>query len=99
MKPDAENWGMTTSEHGGSALGEVASWGSVGYAGRAFAPSDQTYAGVSAGRLNYTHRADSGEFPKAFCGGELANLVPLVLSSMWESAFALEAGPLTTWSN
>lgn len=82
-----------------TALGEVASWGSVGYVGRAFAPSDQTYPGVSAGRINYTHRADSGDHPAAFCGGQLANLVPLVLSSMWESAFALEAGPLTTWGN
>jgi hypothetical protein len=91
---------MNGSERiGETVLGAVASWGAVGYAGRAFAPSDHTYGGVSAGHMNYTHRADSGDYPMAFSGGALANLVPLVLSSMWESAFALEAGPLTTWSN
>lgn len=80
-------------------LGERARWRSVAYNGAAFAPSDRSYAGVNPRTLNYTHRADSGHFPGAFSGGALANLVPLVLAAMWESAFVREAGPLSTWSN
>lgn len=80
-------------------LGERARWCGVAYSGAAFAPSDRTYAGVNPRTLNYTHRSDSGRFPAAFSGGALANLVPLVLSAMWESAFAREAGPLSSWSN
>lgn len=83
----------------GEVLGERARWRGVAYSGAAFAPSDRTYAGINPRTLNYTHRADSGRFPGAFSGGALANLVPLVLAAMWESAFVREAGPLSTWSN
>jgi hypothetical protein len=81
-------------------LGDQALWGRVGYAGEAFAPAEGTYAGVSATGLNYTHIADSGRHPMPGTrGAALANLMPLVLGAMWEAAFALEAGPLSTWSN
>ena len=86
----------TAREH---LLGERARWRSVAYNGAAHAPSDRTYGGVNPRTMNYTHRADSGEFPGSLTNGALANLVPLVLSAMWESAFAREAGPLSTWSN
>lgn len=88
---------MTSNRQG--ALGEKASWGAVAYTGTAFAPSDRTYEGVNSRILNYTHRADSGDYPSAFARGQLANLVPLILSAMWEAAFVKEAGLLSTWSN
>lgn len=82
------------------ALGAQARWGRVGYAGEAFAPAEGTYAGVSATGLNYTHVNDSGPHPMPGTrDAALANLMPIVLGAMWESAFALEAGPLSTWSN
>jgi hypothetical protein len=84
----------------GKALGNQARWGRVGYAGDAFAPAEGTYAGVTATGLNYTHVNDSGLCPMPFGrDGALANLMPMVLGAMWESAFAMEAGPLSTWSN
>src|SRR5438128_1221324 len=81
------------------ALGDQAVWGRVGYAGDAFAPAEGTYAGVTATGLNYTHVNDSGLPPMPGKRGALANLMPMVLGAMWEAAFALEAGPLSTWSN
>jgi hypothetical protein len=90
---------MDATRKEADALGAKARWGSVAYTGTAFAPSDRTYEGVNSRVLNYTHRADSGEYPSAFSRGQLANLVPLILSAMWEAAFAKEAGPLSTWSN
>lgn len=81
-------------------LGELATWGSVGYTGRAVAPAASTYEGVDPAALNYTHRADSGAHPTPRSGrAALANLVPLMLAAQWESGFAREAGPLSTWSN
>jgi hypothetical protein len=80
-------------------LGNRAVWGRVGYRGDAFAPAEGTYACVSVTSLNYTHRNDSGIPPLPGPGAALANLVPLVLASMWDAAFAMEAGPLTTWNN
>jgi hypothetical protein len=81
-------------------LGELAAWGAVGYTGRAFAPAASTYEGIDPASLNYTHRADSGEHPTVRSPrGALANLVPLMLAAQWESGFAREAGPLSTWSN
>jgi hypothetical protein len=81
------------------ALGNQAVWGRVGYAGDAFAPAEGTYAGVTATGFNYTHVNDSGLSPMPGKGGALANLMPMVLGAMWEAAFAMEAGPLSTWSN
>lgn len=77
-------------------LGARAAWGGVGYTGEAFAPARRTYQGVDAVRLNYFTAADAGriEDPRA-----LANLYPLVAAALYESGFASEAGPLTTWSN
>ena len=84
----------------GKELGELALWGSVGYTGRAFAPASQSYPGVDFNTLNYTHVADSGEFPLPTSSrAALSNLVPLVHGMQWEAGFALEAGPLSTWSN
>jgi hypothetical protein len=81
-------------------LGELATWGSVGYTGRAFAPAASTYEGIDPATLNYTHRADSGDYPTPRTGrAALANLVPLMLAAQWEAGFAREAGPLNTWSN
>lgn len=70
-------------------------WGSVGYAGRPFAPAQGTYQVLAAG-LRWTSRADSGDAPE---GRSLANLHPLVAAALFESGFAFEAGPLSTWSN
>ena len=82
------------------ALGEIAAWGAVGYAGRAFAPAASSYPGVDFNSLNYTHVADSGAFPLPSSGrGALANLIPLVHGMQWEAGFAFEAGPLSTWRN
>lgn len=82
------------------ALGDQAVWGKVGYAGEAFAPAEGTYAGVTATGLNYTHVNDSGLPPMPGSRvAALANLMPIVLGAMWEAAFAMEAGPLSTWSN
>ena len=98
MEPTTEGAEMQ-QQRDGHLLGDRARWGGVAYVGSAFAPSDRTYAGINPRTLNYTHRADSGVFPGAFSGGQLANLVPLVLASMWETSFAREKGPLSTWSN
>ncbi|MHB8511180.1 MAG: hypothetical protein ACYDCC_03270 [Actinomycetota bacterium] len=97
MEPRIE--GQATQKPDTHVLGERARWGGVAYTGAAFAPSERTYGGINPRTLNYTHRADSGIFPGAFTGAHLANLVPLVLASMWEAAFAREAGALSTWSN
>lgn len=80
-------------------LGSRARWGRVAYTGAVFAPSERTYEGINVRNMNYTTRADSGNFPGSSSHSELGNLIPLVLSAMWESAFAREAGPLSTWSN
>lgn len=83
-----------------AALGELASWGSVGYTGRAFAPAAASYAGVDFDTLNYTHVADSGPYPlPRGRRAELGNLVPLIHAMQWEAGFALEGGPLSTWRN
>ncbi len=84
----------------GKELGELALYGSVGYAGRAFAPAASSYPGVDFNSLNYTHLQDSGSFPlPGGPGAALSNLVPLVHGMQWEAGFALEAGPLSTWRN
>lgn len=81
-------------------LGDQALWGRVGYAGEVFAPAEGTYAGVSATGLNYTHINDSGLHPRPGSRtADLANLMPMLLGALWEAAFALEAGPLSTWNN
>jgi hypothetical protein len=81
-------------------LGELATWGSVGYTGRAFAPAASTYEGIDSAKLNYTHVADSGAYPSQLTGrAALANLVPLMHAAQWEAGFGREAGPLSTWSN
>jgi hypothetical protein len=91
---------MDRMADGTGVLGDQARWGRVGYAGEAFAPAEGTYAGISVTGLNYTHRNDSGRYPTpAGRTAALANLMPMVLGAMWEAAFALEAGPLSTWSN
>ena len=91
---------MDRTTRSGKTLGDQAVWGRVGYAGDAFAPAEGTYAGVSATGLNYTHVNDSGLPPMPGSkGAALANLMPMVLGAMWEAAFAIEAGPLSTWSN
>lgn len=78
-------------------LGDRAAWRAVGYAGEAFAPARRTYAGVDGVRLNYTAAADSGAHPAP--GAALANLYPLIAAALYEAGFALEAGPLSTWSS
>jgi hypothetical protein len=77
-------------------LGARAAWGGVGYTGEAFAPARRTYAGVDGVRLNYTTVADSGAVMDSRA---LANLYPLLAAALYESGFAREAGPLTTWSS
>jgi hypothetical protein len=83
----------------GKLFGTVGAWGQVGYVGDVFAPSSKTYAGVDPKSVNYTHRADSGDFPAPIAGGSLTHVLPLILGALWEAAFAIEAGPLSTWGN
>lgn len=80
-------------------LGNKAVWGSVGYAGPAFAPAIGTYAGIDPVALRYTTVEDSGDYPTPGIGAPLANLVPLIMAALYDAGFAWEAGPLTTWSN
>lgn len=80
----------------GTPLGDRVTYGRVGYAGEPYAPLLGTYRGADVVRFAYTTVADSGRYP---CGRSLKNLHPLVALTMYEAAFALEAGPLTTWSN
>lgn len=82
-----------------NALGDRALWGKVGYTGEAHAPASGTYLGVDAMTLNYTTQADSGTYARPGGTEDLANLVPLVMASLYECGFAWEAGPLTTWNN
>jgi hypothetical protein len=77
-------------------LGTRAFWGHVGHTGSAFAPAAGTYAGVDAEQIAYTTIADSGPTP---AGRRIANLYLLIAAAMYEAAFAVEAGPLSTWSN
>lgn len=72
----------------------------VSYRGEPFAPSTKTYPSVSARSLNLTTIADSGYGPSATDRlADLGALGPLALAAIWEAAFALEAGPLSTWNN
>jgi hypothetical protein len=74
--------------------------GNVSYRGEPFAPAAKTYPSVSTRSLNLTTTADSGHGPSATDRlAELGSLGPLALAAIWEAAFALEAGPLSTWSN
>jgi hypothetical protein len=76
-------------------LGTRARWGAVGYAGEAFAPAPDTYLTIRT-RLAFSTVEDSGE---ELAGAALANLHPLVAAALYEAAFAMEAGPLSTWTN
>jgi hypothetical protein len=72
----------------------------VSYRGEPFAPAAKTYPAVSSRSLNLTTIADSGYGPSATDRlADLGSLGPLALAAIWEAAFALEAGPLSTWSN
>lgn len=72
----------------------------VSYRGQPFAPATGTYRSVSNKTLNLTTIADSGYAPSAVTRlAELGALGPLALAAVWEAAFALEAGPLSTWDN
>jgi hypothetical protein len=72
----------------------------VSYRGEPFAPAVMTYPAVSARSLNLTTVADSGYGPSATDRlADLGALGPLALAAIWEAAFALEAGPLSTWNN
>jgi hypothetical protein len=72
----------------------------IAYRGEPFAPSAKTYGAVSARTMNLTTVADSGYGP---CVTErladLGAIGPIALAALWEAGFALEAGPLSTWSN
>ena len=74
--------------------------GFVRYVGEAFAPAARTYRTASMRTLNLTTLADSGYAPTPVNRvAELGAVAPLALAALWESAFAFEAGPLSTWSN
>lgn len=83
--------------HGAGPLGAKAVSGRVGYDGDAFAPAPETYRLIDVVGLRYTTVQDTGIVPTS--GRALANLYPLVAAALYEAGFALEAGPLTTWSN
>jgi hypothetical protein len=73
---------------------------SVVYRGEPFAPAVNTYSAVSSKSLNLTTIADSGYGPSATERlAELGAIGPLALAAIWEAAFALEAGPLSTWEH
>lgn len=81
----------------GAELGTRAVWGRVGYAGREFAPFPGTYGTRGPDAMDFTTLEDSG-----MCSAErvpVANLMPLVAAALYETGFAWEAGPLSTWSN
>lgn len=72
----------------------------VRYAGKAFAPASCTYLIGDTTKINLSTKDDSGYAPSAV--GRIADLgaiAPLALAALWESAFAYEAGPLSTWNN
>ena len=72
----------------------------VSYSGDAFAPAGRTYLTADVKRFNFTTREDSGYCPSAVERvADLGSLGPLVLAALWESSFAFEAGPLSTWNN
>jgi len=74
--------------------------GPVHYRGEAFAPASRTYPSASMRTLNLTTIADSGYAPSPVDRiADLGIVAPLALAALWESAFALEAGPLSTWNN
>lgn len=80
-------------------LGTRAVWGRVGYAGEAFAPAEGTYPGIDAVGLAYTTVQDSGAYPMPGKGAPLANLVPLIMATLYDVGFAREFGPPTSWRN
>jgi hypothetical protein len=73
---------------------------SVRYSGDAFAPARGTYLTADMKTFNFTTQADSGYSPSPIERvADLGSLAPLVLAALWESSFAFEAGPLSTWNN
>lgn len=66
----------------------------VGYHGEAHAPVPGTYIGINP--FGFFALEDSG-LPTA--APELRRLAPLIAAALYETGFAWEAGPLTTWSN
>ncbi len=77
-----------------NALGTAGVWGGVGFTGQPFAAASGSYHGIDAQGRVWTSAADSGSIP-----ANVGNLRPLVLAALYETAFASEAGPLSTWSN
>ena len=72
----------------------------IRYSGEAYAPAASTYPAASVQTFNLTTIADSGYGPSAVKRvADLGPLGPLALAALWESGFAFEAGPLSTWSN
>jgi hypothetical protein len=81
-------------------VASISSGRRIRYVGDVFAPAAATYPGVGPAGLELTTVADGGapesEIDRLTLYGAVA---PLVLAALWESGFALEAGPLSTWSN
>jgi hypothetical protein len=72
----------------------------VRYAGNAFAPAACTYVAADMRAFPFSTQADGGYEPSAVARiAGLGALAPLAIAALWESAFAYEAGPLSTWSN
>jgi hypothetical protein len=72
----------------------------VHYRGVAFAPAACTYVAADMKRFPFSTLADSGYEPSATVRvAALGAVAPLAIAALWESAFAFEAGPLSTWSN
>lgn len=78
-------------------LGGTARWGHVGYEGAPYSPPEEAYPGVDTKSPRYTTVEDTGSHPRR--GPGLANLQPLIAAALWDAAFALEYGPLSTWNN
>lgn len=72
----------------------------VFYRGEPFAPPACAYALASTKSLPLTTLDDSGYGPPPTeLLARLGSVAPLALAALWEAGFALEAGPLSTWSN
>jgi hypothetical protein len=96
-----------TQEHEGKAAGprsarprDASRHSRIDYVGAAFAPAPGTYGLLNTAnttRARLTTIQDSGR--AGDLRGQMRLLHPLMAAAMYEMAFALEAGPLSTWAN
>ena len=66
----------------------------IGYQGEGFAPAPGTYLGINP--FGFFSLEDTGITEPT---PALRALAPLIAAALYETGFAWEAGPLSTWSN